>query len=76
MNTAKELEKETYQSTSLTVLGRPFYLLWCGETVALIGTSLMEFALGVWVYQKTGSALDFSGYFTGRACHADCRQHR
>ncbi|WP_051962011.1 MFS transporter [Methylobacter sp. BBA5.1] len=61
MNTAKELEKETYQSTSLTVLGRPFYLLWCGETVALIGTSLMEFALGVWVYQKTGSALDFSG---------------
>jgi len=28
-------------------LGRPFYFLWCGETVSLIGTSLMEFALGV-----------------------------
>lgn len=61
MNTVKELEKDNYQSASLTRLGRPFYLLWCGETVALIGASLMEFALGVWVYQKTGSALDFSG---------------
>jgi MFS family permease len=61
MNTANELEKENYQSASLTMMGRPFYLLWCGETVALIGASLMEFALGVWVYQKTGSALDFSG---------------
>jgi MFS family permease len=61
MNTANELEKENYQSASLTMLGRPFYLLWCGETVALIGASLMEFALGVWVYQKTGSAMNFSG---------------
>ncbi|MEF3076189.1 MFS transporter [Methylobacter sp. Wu1] len=61
MNTANELEKENYQSASLAMMGRPFYLLWCGETVALIGASLMEFALGVWVYQKTGSALDFSG---------------
>jgi len=61
MNTVKELEKENYQSASLTRLGRPFYLLWSGETVALIGASLMEFALGVWVYQKTGSALNFSG---------------
>ncbi len=42
-------------------LGRPFYFLWCGETVSLIGTALMEFALGVWVYQQSGSVLDFSG---------------
>lgn len=42
-------------------LGRPFYFLWCGETISLLGIALMEFALGVWVYQKTGSVLDFSG---------------
>ena len=42
-------------------LGRPFYFLWSGETVSLLGAALMQFALGVWVYQKTGSVLDFSG---------------
>lgn len=46
---------------SLADLGRPFFLLWMGETVSLLGTMLMEFALGVWIYQKTGSVLDFSG---------------
>lgn len=41
--------------------GRPFYFLWIGESVALLGASLMEFALGAWVYQKTGSVSEFSG---------------
>ena len=42
-------------------MGRRFYLLWFGETVALVGAALVEFALGVWVYQHTGSVVDFAG---------------
>ena len=42
-------------------LGRSFYLLWMGESLAVIGTALMEFALGIWVYSQTGSALSFAG---------------
>ncbi|WVV46946.1 hypothetical protein THH46_17315 [Pseudomonas sp. NA13] len=41
-------------------LGRGFYFLWCGESLALVGTALMEFALGVWVYNHTGSAVAFA----------------
>ncbi|MCI0996676.1 MFS transporter [Pseudomonas corrugata] len=41
-------------------LGRGFYFLWCGESLAVIGTALMEFALGVWVYTHTGSAVAFA----------------
>ncbi len=42
-------------------LSASFYLLWCGETISVLGGGLLEFALGVWVYQKTASVLDFSG---------------
>jgi len=55
-----ECRKVDKKSKILSGLGYPFYFLWCGETVSLIGTSLMKFALGVWVYQKTGSVMDFS----------------
>lgn len=41
-------------------LGRSFYFLWCGESLAVVGTALMEFALGVWVYTHTGSAVAFA----------------
>ncbi|MDT8909215.1 MFS transporter [Pseudomonas prosekii] len=41
-------------------LGRGFYSLWCGESLAVVGTALMEFALGVWVYTHTGSAVAFA----------------
>ncbi|MBK5418653.1 MFS transporter [Pseudomonas sp. TH31] len=41
-------------------LGRSFYFLWCGESLAVVGTALMEFALGVWVYNHTGSAVAFA----------------
>jgi len=46
---------------SLRDLGRPFWYLWLGESITGLGTQLMQFALGVWVYQRTGSVLDFAG---------------
>ncbi|MBC7978531.1 MAG: MFS transporter [Myxococcales bacterium] len=40
---------------------RAFGLLWASETAFDLGSALMTFALGVWVFQRTGSAQQFSG---------------
>lgn len=37
-----------------------FLLVWFGQLVSLIGSGLTSFALGVWVYQRTGSVTQFS----------------
>lgn len=39
---------------------RTFFLVWLGQIVSLWGSKLTEFALGVWVYQQTGSITQFS----------------
>ena len=37
-----------------------FFLVWFGQLISLIGSGLTSFALGVWVYQRTGSVTQFS----------------
>ncbi len=37
-----------------------FYLMWFGQLVSGIGSGLTTFAMGVWVYQQTGSAAKFT----------------
>lgn len=37
-----------------------FSFIWLGQLVSLIGSGLTGFALGVWVYQTTGSTTQFS----------------
>jgi DHA3 family macrolide efflux protein-like MFS transporter len=32
-----------------------FLLLWWGQTVSMLGSQFVNFALGVWMYQRTGS---------------------
>jgi DHA3 family macrolide efflux protein-like MFS transporter len=39
---------------------RSFFVLWLGQVVSLLGTSLSGFALGIWVYQTTGSVTRFA----------------
>ena len=39
---------------------RVFIILWLGQMVWLIGSGLIGFALGVWVYQRTGSVTPFA----------------
>lgn len=39
---------------------RTFSIVWLGQLVSLVGSSVTSFALGVWVYQLTGSATQFS----------------
>jgi hypothetical protein len=39
---------------------RVFLIVWLGQLVSLVGSSLTGFALGVWVYQHTGSVTQFA----------------
>jgi MFS family permease len=37
-----------------------FTVLWLGQLVSLVGSGLTSFALGVWTFQRTGSATQFA----------------
>jgi DHA3 family macrolide efflux protein-like MFS transporter len=39
---------------------RAFFVIWLGQVISTIGSSLTGFVLGVWVYQQTGSATQFA----------------
>ncbi len=39
---------------------RLYLVLWLGQLLSTLGTSLGSFSLGVWVFQKTGSATSFA----------------
>jgi MFS family permease len=39
---------------------RTFFLIWSGQIVSLLGTSLGSFALGVWIFERTRSATLFA----------------
>jgi len=39
---------------------RTFFLIWFGQFISMIGSGLTGFALGVWVYQRTGSVTQFA----------------
>ena len=37
-----------------------FGVVWIGQVISFIGSGMISFALGVWVYQKTGSVTQFA----------------
>lgn len=39
---------------------RVFTLIWFGQMLSLMGSSLTNFALGVWIYEETGSVTQFA----------------
>ena len=39
---------------------RTFFVIWSGQLVSTIGSGLTGFALGVWIYQETGSVTMFA----------------
>jgi DHA3 family macrolide efflux protein-like MFS transporter len=39
---------------------KTFVVIWCGQLVSTLGSGLTGFALGVWVYETTGSATLFA----------------
>lgn len=43
-----------------------FLIIWLGQVISLLGSGLTGFALGVWIYQRTGSVTQFAliAFFT------------
>lgn len=39
---------------------RAFITIWIGQIISMFGSGLTNFGLGVWVFEKTGSATDFT----------------
>ncbi len=39
---------------------RVFILVWFGQLISITGSGITGFALGIWVYQRTGSATQFA----------------
>ncbi len=39
---------------------KTFFTVWIGQVVSILGSSMTGFALGVWVFQETGSATSFA----------------
>ena len=39
---------------------RIFIVIWSGQLVSLVGSGLTSFALGLWVYERTGSVTQFA----------------
>jgi len=46
---------------------RDFLLIWFGQLVSGVGSRLTSFALGVWVYETTGSTTKFALVFVAMA---------
>ena len=39
---------------------RAFFVIWAGQALSMVGSGLTAFALGVWVFEQTGSATQFA----------------
>lgn len=50
----------TAHSSSMPRSMRTFFIIWLGQAISLIGSSLTNFGLGVWIYQQTGQATPFA----------------
>ena len=37
-----------------------FLIIWFGQVISMLGSGLTAFALGVWIFQKTGQATPFA----------------
>ncbi|HLU44092.1 MAG TPA: MFS transporter [Natronosporangium sp.] len=59
------MDKSPTEATTVDRAGdvRAFRVIWFGQLLAAIGSSLTGFVLGVWVYQSTGSATQFAIIF-------------
>jgi DHA3 family macrolide efflux protein-like MFS transporter len=59
-----------FQTLNLPRGVRTFAVIWLGQLVSLIGSGLTSFALGVYIYEQTGSATSFAlnmlAYFVPR----------
>jgi DHA3 family macrolide efflux protein-like MFS transporter len=39
---------------------RTFFIIWIGQVISIVGSSLTNFGFGVWIFQQTGDAMPFA----------------
>jgi MFS family permease len=54
------INKDSQQAKSLNKSMQTFFVVWIGQVVSLLGSSMTGFAMGVWIFQQTGSAASFA----------------
>jgi MFS family permease len=50
----------THNAKPQAVSIKSFFIIWFGQLISVTGTGLTRFALGIWVYQMTGSTTKFA----------------
>ena len=59
-NTIEGVKSRPAISVSAFDSMKTFIIVWIGQVVSILGSSMTGFALGVWVFQQTGSATSFA----------------
>ena len=59
-NAIRSVEGYPVVKESAFAVLKTFLIVWVGQVVSILGSSMTGFALGVWVFQQTGSAASFA----------------
>jgi DHA3 family macrolide efflux protein-like MFS transporter len=58
---AQHVQEPSPEAPALTPAGmRTFFIIWIGQAISIVGSSLTGFGLGVWIFQETGDATPFA----------------
>jgi MFS family permease len=57
---SSQITKKTQKTKSFNKSMQTFTIVWIGQVVSILGSSMTGFAMGVWIFQQTGSAVSFS----------------
>jgi MFS family permease len=58
--TAHATEPLQQQGPSARPGMRTFVIIWFGQVISIVGSSLTHFGIGVWIFQQTGDAMPFA----------------
>jgi DHA3 family macrolide efflux protein-like MFS transporter len=57
---ASSQQPSAEESTRAPAGMRTFLIIWIGQVISIVGSSLTSFGLGVWIFQETGDATPFA----------------
>jgi len=61
VETAQNGETQSFAGTAPAPTGmRTFVIIWIGQVISIVGSSLTHFGLGVWIFEQTGDAIPFT----------------
>jgi DHA3 family macrolide efflux protein-like MFS transporter len=58
---AQSYQEPSHEEPAPAAAGmRTFIIVWIGQAISIVGSSLTNFGLGVWIFQETGDATPFA----------------